>query len=250
MIKRILGLALAFVLISCGGSQKAAEIAVATAAKSKIVKAHEAAEIDFKTLQSKMNVTYQDPDRSQSLPVDLRMEKGKQIWMSARFLGFTVAKVYITPERVQFYEKANKRSFDGDFGLISDFLGEEITFEQLENLLLGQVIEPLAELDYTVVDNKYVFRETGVIEKLFALRPNDFKVAQQSISKKSENATMDVKYLRYQTVNGKTLPVDVLINANSSGKLVQVELQFNNVEFNQELSFPFEMPDNYNRITF
>ncbi len=250
MTNRILGVALAFLLISCGGSQKATQNAVETAAKTKIVKSHNAAAIEFKTLQSRLGVKYQDPDRSQSITVDLRMEKGKQIWMSARVLGITMAKVYITPDRVQFYEKLQKRSFDGDFQLISDFLGEELNFEQLENLLLGQVIEPINSMDYSVVNNRYEFRQAGVIEKLFALRPSDFKVAQQSISKKSENTTLDVKYLQYQTVSGKVLPEDITINANSNGKLVQVELQMNGVEFDQELSFPFDMPSGYEKMSF
>jgi outer membrane biogenesis lipoprotein LolB len=248
--KRILGFAIALLLISCGGSKKVTESAIESAAKTKIIKSHNAAAIEFKTLQSRLGVNYQDPDKSQSVTVDLRMEKGKQIWMSARILGFTMAKVYITPDRVQFYEKLQKRSFDGDFSLISDFLGEELTFEQLENLLLGQVIEPINDMDYTVVNNRYEFRKAGVIEKLFALRPSDFKVDQQSIIKKSENTTLDVRYLEYQTVSGKLLPADISINANSNGKLVQVELQMNNVEFDQELSFPFDMPSNYKTMTF
>ncbi len=135
MTKRVLGLALALVLISCGGSQKVTQNAVETAAKTKILKSHNTAAIEFKTLQSRLGVKYQDKNQSQSITVDLRMEKGKQIWMSTRIAGFTLAKVYITPDRVQFYEKLQKRSFDGDFQLISDFLGEELNFEQLENLL-------------------------------------------------------------------------------------------------------------------
>lgn len=250
MIKRISGLVLAMILISCGGSQKATENAVNSAAKTKIVKAHTAAAIDFKTLQSRLGVKYQDDNRSQSVTVDLRMEKGKQIWMSARVLGFTVAKVYITPDRVQFYEKLQKRSFDGDFKLISRFLGEELNFQQLENLLLGQAIEPLNNLDYTVVNNRYEFKREDVISRLFALRPSDFKVDQQSISKPSENTTLDVKYLDYQTVTGKVLPNEIIINANAKGKLVQVELDLKNVEFDQDLSFPFEMPSGYKQMNF
>ncbi|WP_194851511.1 DUF4292 domain-containing protein [Nonlabens antarcticus] len=248
--QRICGIVLALFLISCGGTKKVTGNAVASAAKMKIIKSHNTAAIEFKTLQSRMNVKYQDPNQSQSVTVDLRMDKGKQIWMSARVLGFTVAKVSITPDRVQFYEKIDKRSFDGDFEIISNFLGEELTYEQLENLMLGQVIEPLNSMEYTVVNNRYEFRQAGVIEKLFALRPSDFKVGQQSIAKKSENTTLDVRYLTYQNVTGKTVPQDVSINANSNGKLVQVELQLNNVEFDQELSFPFDMPSNYKNMTF
>ena len=250
MMKRISGLVLAMVLISCGGSQKATENAIATAAKTKIVKAHTAAAIDFKTIQSRLGVKYQDENRSQSVTVDLRMEKSKQIWMSARVLGFTVAKVYITPDRVQFYEKLNQRFFDGDFKLISKFLGEELNYNQLENLLLGQAIEPLNTLDYTVDNNLYVFKREDVISRLFALRPSDFKVAQQSISKPSKNTSLDIKYLDYQTVAGNVLPNEILINANAQGKLVQVELDLKNVEFDQNLSFPFEMPSGYKQMEF
>ncbi len=250
MTKHILGFTLAVLLVACGGTKTTTENAVSSAAKTKIIKSHTAAAIEFKTLQSRMNVNYQDPDRSQNVTVDLRMEKGKQIWMSARVLGITLAKVNITPDRVQFYEKLQKRSFDGDFKIISDFLGEELTYAQLENLLLGQVIEPLNNTEYAVVNNRYEFRQAGVIEKLFALRASDFKVDQQSISKKSENTTLDVKYLVYQTVDGKVLPEDIAINANSNGKLVQVELQLNSVEFDQELSFPFDMPTGYKQMEF
>ncbi|PRP67672.1 DUF4292 domain-containing protein [Nonlabens agnitus] len=248
MMKRIYGLALAMILISCGGSQKATENAVTTAAATKIIKSHNAAAIDFKTMQSRLGVNYQDENRSQSVTVDLRVEKGKQIWMSARVLGFTVAKVYITPDRVQFYEKLQKRSFDGDFKLISRFLGEELNYAQLENLLLGQALEPLNGLDYAVVDNQYQFRKEGVIARLFSLRPADFKMAQQSIRKPSENTTLDVKYLTYQTVENRILPEDITINANAQGKLVQVELDLKNVEFDQELSFPFEIPSGYTQM--
>lgn len=249
-MKRICGLMLAMVLISCGGSQKAAESAVANAAKTKVVKAHTAAAIDFKNMQSRLGVKYQDENRSQSINMDLRMEKGKQIWMSARIVGFTVAKARITPDKVQFYDNINKRSFDGDFKLISKFLGEELNYYQLENLLLGQTIEPLNGLDYAVVDNRYQFTRVDVITRLFQLRPSDFKVAQQSISKPNENTDLTVKYLDYQTVSGKIVPNDILINANAQGKLVQVELDLKNVEFDQNLSFPFEMPSGYKEMTF
>lgn len=249
-MKRIYGLALAMILISCGGSQKATENAVTTAAATKIIKSHNAAAIDFKTLQARLSVKYIDENQSKSLPVDLRIEKNKQIWMSARFLGFTVAKVLITNDRVQFYDLINKRSFDGDFELISRFLGEELNYAQLESLLLGQAIEPLNGLDYTVVDNQYQFRKEGVIAKLFSLRPADFKIAQQSIRKPSENTTLDINYLTYQTVENRILPEDITINANAQGKLVQVELDLKNVEFDQDLSFPFEIPSGYKQMEF
>jgi hypothetical protein len=248
--KNIVYVGIVLLLIACGGSQKATENAVATAAATKIIKSHNAAALSFTTLQSRLGVKYKDEKRSQSVTVDLRMKKGEKIWMSARVLGFTVAKVYITPDRVRFYEKLNKRFFDGDFKLISEFLGEELTFQQIEDLMLGQAIEPLTGMQYDIVNNEYQFRMGGIIEKLFSLRPNDFKVSQQSIRKSSEDTTLDIRYPEYQIVDSKVLPQAVDVNANQAGKQVRVQLQFNNVEFDQDLSFPFEMPANYRTFSF
>lgn len=241
---RILYCCIAAVVVSCGSVQKAANSASATAKKAGVVKAHKAARTDFKTMKSRLAVNYKDEKQSRSVTVDLRIEKGKQIWMSAKFLGFTAAKVYITPDRVQFYEKLKKRSFDGDFSLISDFLGEPLEYDQLEDLLLGQAVESLQPHDFSVVDNKYQFAQARLIEKLFQLRPSDFKLSQQSIKKPSEDSFLVITYPDYQVVEKRIIPLEVKVDAKRGKRLSQVSLEFKNVEFNKDLSFPFTMPSN------
>ncbi len=241
---RILYIFLAMIVISCGGVQKAANSASATAKKVSVVKAHTAARTDFKTMKSRLSVNYKDEKQSRNVTVDLRIEKGKQIWMSAKFLGFTAAKVYITPDRVQFYEKLGKRSFDGDFSLISDFLGEALEYDQLEDLLLGQAVEYLQPHEFAVVDNQYQFTQGQLIEKLFKLRPSDFKVSEQSIRKPVEDSFLVITYPDYQVVEKRIIPLEVKVDAKRGKRFSQVTLEFKNVEFNQDLSFPFSIPSN------
>ncbi|MGJ8683891.1 MAG: DUF4292 domain-containing protein [Nonlabens sp.] len=241
---RILYVLLAVLVMSCGSVQKAANNANATAKKASVVKAHEAARTDFKTMQSRLSVDYKDEKQSRSVTVDLRIEKGKQIWMSAKFLGFTAAKVYITPDRVQFYEKLGKRSFDGDFSLISNFLGEPLEYDQLEDLLLGQAVESLQPHQFTVSNNQYQFTQGQLIEKLFKLRPSDFKVSEQSISKPAEDSFLVITYPDYQVVDKRIIPLELNVEAKRGKRFSQVNLEFRNVEFNQDLSFPFSMPSN------
>ena len=235
-------------LASCGGTQRAANDATAAAKRSKVVKSHNAARTDFETMKARLSMSYENSKNTRSFTVNLRMEKGKKIWMSVTVLGFTGAKVYITPDRVQFYEKLNRRSFDGDFSLISDFLGEEITFEQLEDLLLCQAVEPLDNKDFKIVDNEYQFKQEGIVTKLFSLRPSDFKVSEQSISKPSENSFLKVNYTEYQVVDGRIIPTEVKIDANQRDRVSKVEMEFKNVEFNQSMTFPFSMPSGYSEF--
>jgi outer membrane biogenesis lipoprotein LolB len=242
---KYLSIVVLFLIVGCGSTQRAANNATAKAKKSKVVSAHEAARIDFKTMSARLSMSYDNSATTRSFTVNLRMEKGKQIWMSASILGFTGAKVYITPQRVQFYEKLKKRSFDGDFSLISDFLGEEITFEQLEDLLLGQAVDPLGNKDFSIVENEYMFKQEALVNKLFSLRPTDFKVSEQSISKPSENSFLKVLYPEYQIVQDKIVPTEVKIDAAQRNRVTKVEMEFKNVEFDKELSFPFSMPSGY-----
>lgn len=231
-------------IISCGSALTAADTANATAKKASVVKAHKNNSTNFKTMQSRLSVRYKDDKQSRNVTVDLRIEQGKQIWMSAKFLGFTAAKVYITPDRVQFYEKLNKRSFDGDFSLISDFLGEPLEYQQLEDLLLGQAVESLQQHDFSIADNQYQFAQARLIEKLFKLRPTDFKLSEQSIKKPSEDSYLVITYPEYQEVDKRIIPRELKVDAKRGKRISQVELQFKNVEFNESLSFPFSIPSN------
>lgn len=240
----IIYLFLSILITSCGSALTAADTASATAKKANVVKAHKSNRTDFKTMKSRLSVRYKDEKQSRGVTVDLRIEKGKQIWMSAKFLGFTAAKVYITPDRVQFYEKLNKRSFDGDFSLISDFLGEPLEYQQLEDLLLGQAVESLQPHDFTVVDNQYQFAQARLIEKLFKLRPTDFKLSEQSIKKPSEDSFLIITYPEYQEVEKRIIPRDLKVDAKRGKRRSQVEIEFKNVEFNEKLSFPFSIPSN------
>ena len=235
-------------IASCNPNLKPSNKANEAAKKARVVKSHEASFADFKTLKARVGVDYQDDKQSRSITMNLRMEKGKHIWMSASLLGFTLAKVHITPDRVQFYEKLNKRYFDGDFRLISDFLGEELDFEQLEKVLMGQAVEPLLNYNYSVAENSYVFRADGAFSKLFRIRPSDFKLSQQAISKPAENSFLMIKYPEYQEVGKIIIPQVINIDAKRNQRFSKVNLDFNRVELDEDLSFPFEIPDGYTKI--
>ncbi len=241
-------LAIIAIAASCKSGLKAVETADDSTKKIQVIAAHKASMVIFKTLQSRMSVNYTDEKQSRSITMDLRMEQGKHIWMSAKILGFTLAKVHITPDRVQFYEKLNQRYFDGDFRLISNFLGEDLSFEQLEQLLMGQAVEPLDNYKYSVGNDLYEFRIEKEYSKIFKVRPEDYRLAEQAVSKPDENSFLQIKYPSYQLVENLLLPKEVNIDAKRNNRFSKVELEFNRVELDQDLNFPFEIPDGYTKM--
>lgn len=153
MKKLIVLFIIALFAVSCGTTRRA-KIATEDAEAVSVIQKHYQNEADFKTVMGKLRAVYQDDERTQSVNLSFRMEKDKAIWMSASILGFPVAKAYITPERVSYYEKVTQTYFDGDFSLVSDFVGTPLDFEKLQNLLIGQAI-------YDLRNEKYDFSATG-----------------------------------------------------------------------------------------
>ena len=252
MYKRIfLLISISFLIFSCKSKKDVFEIE--DAAMSKVVAMHYDSEAQFKTMNSRMRLTYQDSERTQSLTVSFRMEKDKTIWMSAQVLGIPLAKALITPDRVSYFERINSTYFDGDFSLLSKWLGTPLDFDKLQNLLLGQALYDLREERYMLTESSRGYQLVpangeDLIKKMFLLDPQNFKATAQQLAQERENRNVTVTYNKYQRVSGQTIPEDIRIVANQSGDGTIIEISLRSVVFNDPVSFPFEIPSGYEEI--
>ncbi len=218
-----------------------------------IIKTHQAATPQFTTLAARVNVDYQDSKSSQNITVSLRMEKNKTIWIKASILGITLSKVLITPDRVQYYERISNTYFDGDFALLSDWLGTDINFEKAQNILLGQSIFNLQQTPYNsaVVNNEYKLEpidELPLFTHFLSLKPDVFKIASSGIDQENKGRQLRMYYPDYQEVSGQVLPKRVVIKAADNKDITSLEMEFRKIDLNIPLSFPFSMPEGLDEI--
>ncbi|MCH4552072.1 MULTISPECIES: DUF4292 domain-containing protein [Aestuariibaculum] len=205
---------------------------------------------NFKTIQSKLKINYQEGDKSQTYSVSFRAEKDKAIWMSA---AFSVVKVLITPEKVSFYNKLDNTYFEGDFTYLSNLLGTELDFQKVQNLLYGETIYNLFDSDYTsqVDDNMYVVQpknQRELFEIFFLLDPVKFKVQSQQISQPKAFRHLQIDYLSYQNIGKQLLPENIKVIAVEANEELIVNLEFRNVSLNEDLKFPFKIPSGFKEI--
>ena len=210
-----------------------------------IIKKTEKQVTRFKTLQSRVRIDYKDGDKSNGTTVTLRIEKDKVIWMSAP-LG--IARVMITPERVSFYDKLNNQYFDGDFSLLSDFLGTELDFEKVQNLLLGEPIFDLNDDTYvaSIHEKSYVLQpkeQRALFELFFLVNPGYFKLDSQQIYQPAEKRMLQIDYKTYQEVNKQIFPENIHITALEKADEVTIDLEMKSITLNEEVRFPFEIPE-------
>ena len=245
-------LILSFLVFSCKTVQLVTNgVASKKTTIDQISKGHLSNFKDFRTLNIRSSVSYEDQKNSQSVSVDIRILKDETIWLNVKFLGFPAAKALITPTKVSYYEKLNKTYFEGDFTLISNWLGTELDFNKVQNLLLGKAIENITKDDFiaAIVNNSYFLYEKKInnIQKEFTFEAESYFLKNETINQPSENRSLEIDYNSYQLIKKHVFPKEFVVKANEN-KSVIIEIEYNKIEVNSAVSFPFSIPNGYNKI--
>ena len=253
-MKRIIYLVVLLLMVSaCKTAKTATGISIPNISSNKIVKNHYKVDFKKKTINASLRLKYDDGHVAQSVSIKMRMEKDSAIWMSGRFLGLTMAKIYITPNSVQFYDKIGKQYFKGDFKLLSNFLGTEVDFDIIQNLLLGQALTNLEDrdLDAEIVNNSYKLvpeEQEELFDILFWVNPENFKMNKQEIRQVDLQKKLAINYVDYQIISKVAFPKNINIVAVDKSDRVLLDLEYRSVVFDQRVSFPFSIPSGYAQI--
>ena len=220
---------------------------------SNIIATHRAASPNFKTLASRVQVVYRDDKKEQSITVSLRIKKDETIWIKASILGITLAKVLITPDQVSYYETISNTYFDGDFTLLSKWLGTELDFEKTQSILLGQSIFGLDKSKYAslISDNKYQLKPKrqphNFIHSLL-LNPDNFKVFAGSLAQPENNRKLSLSYGDYQIIEGGHYPSEIFIKSSEGGNNTAIDVKYKRIDLNVSVNFAFKIPEGYEEI--
>lgn len=207
-----------------------------------------------KTIDARINAKYSDNKSSASISIRMRVEKDKTIWMSASKFGIPIAKVKITPSRVSYYEKINRTYFDGDFSLLSQWLGTELDYEKVQNILVGQAVLNLKKGKYDSAMEKNLYQLTPKDQNrlfgiLFFMNPENFRINRQEIRNAEKQQFLSVSYPTYKDINGEQFPENINIRAIDNNNLTTINIEYRSVEFNKKLTFPFDFPNGYKEIS-
>jgi len=244
------------VLVSCKAKAKVASdsknVDPNRMTAERVIKNHYANKNDFNTLYIKSNVKYSDEKQTQNLTAEIKIKKNEQILVSIRFLGITMAKALITPTSVSYYEKLSSSYFEGDFSTLSKWLGTDLDFNKVQNILIGQAMDDLTKGNYqdSLVDQTYRLENISNdnTKKYFFFDKDKFLLNKQEIAQIAENRKMEVSYSDYKMYNESPIPSDVAIHAEQDKGKTEINLGYSTITINEELTFPYSVPSGYKRI--
>ena len=220
---------------------------------SRIIENVDRNKLNFSTLYIKSNVRYESEKQSQNVTAEIKIKKDEMILVSLRFLGITMAKALITPTKVQYYEKMGSSYFEGDYSVLSKWLGTDLDYQKVQNMLLGQALDNLKKGKYknSIENNTYKLEEylDGNTSKSVYITADKYEITVQEIIQKMQERSVNISYSDYKQFYQVNLPSNLRINAVDKGNKTNININYNSVTVNEDLSFPYSVPSGYDQIS-
>ena len=160
---------------------------------------------------------------------------------------------YNQEEKWSSTRRYQKRHFEGNFDLISEWLGTDFDFMKVQSLFLGESLLNLERDKYvsSVVNNQYELqpkRRNPMFDIYFYLDPTTFKISKEELRQPEKDQNLTILYREFDKISESLFPKGFLITAVGQQKRTVIDVIYKSVQFDVPLKFPFQMPEGYRNI--
>ena len=206
--------------------------------------------IAFKTFSAKVDVEYRDGDgKKYDVNANIRMYKDSVIWVSVTaILGIEGLRAYITKDSVKLLNKQDKVYTARSVSYLQEVTALPLSLHSLQDLLVGNPVflDPNI-VSYSQSPGAVSLLSLGDFFKNLLTVAADNKITLSSKLddvEETRNRTCYLAYDGYETKKGPNFPTRRAITVSEKKKL-DIKLNYKQYEFNETLSFPFNIPKNY-----
>jgi len=184
---------------------------------------------------------------NQSSAFNIRIERGKQIWIILRpMLGIEAFRVLITPDSLRMVDRINKQYYEKPFSYLNQLAGTQIDYESLENILLNNLghlrsgktqVAGIPGYDFIV--------NQGNMRYSIALQ-SDLPKSKVVLAESGEKKVR-IEYQLPGLVDGLWAPASLkaILNGNENNG---ISLNFSKFAVENGQTYPYSIPKNYSRV--
>lgn len=208
--------------------------------------------IDFNTFSAKLKVDFESEAKQMAgISAVIRMQKDSVIWISASLpvIG-EVARAIITPDSLKAIDKFHKKQYLRAIRDANDVLNIPFDFKTLQNLIIGNPVY-LTDSIYQVVKTPAVISfscDSTLFTSLFNVFADDYVLQQSKVMDKdsSHKRSCELTYGEYKSQDGHKFATRRRVFVEDKN-FTKIDMDFNKVDFNQPVSFPFTIPSGYSK---
>jgi len=224
-------------------------------------------ELNFDWLSAKINVNYIEEKSETSFKGQVRIRKDSIIWITfSPALGIEVARLKITQDSIFFMNRMDKVFFKGDYDFVNRYLETQIDFDMLQALIIGNDFQFYEKTTFraAVENQEYKLSTTSrrklkryleetveekpVLIQNIWLDPSSFKISRIDIKEYGkEHKKLEARYGEHIQIQDQKFPSYLEVGVTGD-KNILIRIRFSKISLNSPLSFPFTIPNKYERI--
>jgi len=207
-------------------------------------------QIEFTTFSAKIDVDYEDADgKKYNVNAHLRMYRDSIIWISITGpLGIEGLRALITEDSVKLLDKQNKTYIARSVSYLQEVTELPLDLSSLQDLLVGNPVFLDTNLvSYSKTPDAISILSIGEFFKnLITIDANSHLLLSSKLDDLGEqkNRTCYLTYTDYENKKGVNFAEKRGINV-AEKKRLDIKLNFKQYDFNETLSFQFNIPKNY-----
>jgi Domain of unknown function (DUF4292) len=204
-------------------------------------------QIDFNTFSGKAKMHYEGKSQKNEFTAHIRISKDKVIWVSVTAFLIQVARVYITPDSIHVINYLNREAFVMPMADANKLLPAPVDFGILQNFIVGNALKSSTNAtDATDFGGSWTLQvdEPGMMQQA-TYNKADSTMRTLQIRTPDNRTQGVIQYGNYEMIDERKFADNRAVNLNNNGEQYYMDMNFNNVEFNKQLDFPFSIPKNY-----
>lgn len=206
--------------------------------------------ITYTTFAGKIDLDYKDADgKDYNVNAHIRMHKDSMIWLSVNaILGIEALRVRITKDSVKLLDKQNKIYTARPISYLQELTALPLELADLQDLLLGNPVFLDSSIHaYSRADNTISLYSRGSsFTNLFTVNDPGKWVLQCKLDDldPQRKRSCYLTYGEYEDKKAVNFSTRRTIQINDRKRLT-IKLDYKQYDFNEKLSFPFNIPKNY-----
>jgi len=203
----------------------------------------------YSTFSGKARVRFEGPDVKQEFTAHFRIRRDSAIWIAITGMGgmVPVARILITRDSFMMINQLQKEVTLLPLDEAAKILPTKVDFSSMQSLVTGEPIRDGVITNASSTGSAWVI-EVEDNEYIQRISYNKSDSSMHTAQLGTRNLTGPIaltEYGSYMVIDNHKISTGRVINVQNGGDIYTIDLNFMRIDFDQQLDFPFSVPDNY-----
>jgi Domain of unknown function (DUF4292) len=198
--------------------------------------------LDFRYLSSRSKIKYSNGEQELKAGLNVRLQKDSAVWMLIKASGIEGMRVFCRTDSVFMLDRFKKEYYAFSYKNLSDKINFSINLSIIQALLLAD--GPFLSLSQAETEKEGL--------KFQAQRNKLKRLGSLLITEIKKQNKLTLRYDQYKDVGINAFPllINAMLTYKNGSSEIQTELQIEHQEIEEaeSLSFPFIVPENYKKV--